>query len=173
MSGYPYTHPAALETEQLLKACRMTRGRVSGPGGQHRNKVETAVFLLHEPTGIKAQATESRQPERNRLKAIHRLRVRLALEHRLGVPLPGYEPTQRLRARVRGGRLALNPEHDDAPAILAEVLDVLAATRDDLGKAALLLDLTRTQIIRLLQEFPPALADLNERLKARGLRPYR
>lgn len=173
MGEFVFAHPAVIDEAQLLKSCRVTRGRASGPGGQHRNKVETAVFICHEPTGIQAQATESRQPERNRQTAIFRLRVRLALEHRLGVPLPGYEPSERLRRRVRGGRLALNPEHDDAPAILAEVLDVLAASRDDLGRAALLLGLSRTQIIRLLKEFPPALAELNERRRVRRLRPYR
>lgn len=173
MADFVYVHPAALEERELLKSCRVMRGRVSGPGGQHRNKVETAVFIRHEPTGIESQATESRQPERNRRKALFRLRVRLALAHRVGVPLPGYEPSERLRSRVRGGRLALNPEHEDAPAILAEVLDVLSASRDDLGRAAVLLDLTRSQIVRLLKEFPPALAELNARRARRGLRPFR
>ncbi|MCC6908268.1 MAG: hypothetical protein IT430_10040 [Phycisphaerales bacterium] len=173
MSEFVYSHPAALDEEVFLKQCRMTRGRTSGPGGQHRNKVATAVFLTHEPTGVQAQASESRQPERNRQVAIQRLRVRLALEQRMGVPRPGYEPSARLRARVRSGKLALNPSHRDAPAILAEVLDVMHAVHDDVGKAALLTDLTRTQIIKLLKEFPPALADLNARRAQQGLKPYR
>ena len=36
-------HPAALPFDALLKECEVRRLRRSGPGGQHRNKVETAV----------------------------------------------------------------------------------------------------------------------------------
>lgn len=44
-----------LTDEQLLSQCDMSTFKSSGPGGQHRNKRETAVRLKHLPTGIIAQ----------------------------------------------------------------------------------------------------------------------
>ena len=72
-------HPAALSSEQLHARCHETRTRRSGPGGQHRNKVETAIVLLDPETGISAEAAERRSQAENRRVAIFRLRLNLAL----------------------------------------------------------------------------------------------
>jgi hypothetical protein len=84
VSTHPAVHPAALPIERLLADCRVERLRRSGPGGQHRNKVETAVRLLHVPTGVTGEASERRSQEENRRMAVARLRVNLALECRGG-----------------------------------------------------------------------------------------
>ncbi|MBU5614066.1 peptide chain release factor-like protein [Geomonas azotofigens] len=47
--------------------------RASGPGGQHRNTTDSAVRVRHLPTGIVAQASESRSQTQNREKALERL----------------------------------------------------------------------------------------------------
>src|SRR5512136_1849191 len=75
-------HPAALDLASLAAECDFRTTRRSGPGGQNRNKVETAVILTHRPTGLSAEAAERRTQGENRKYALFRLRVKLALEVR-------------------------------------------------------------------------------------------
>lgn len=161
-------HPACLPPEKLLVDCDERRLRRSGPGGQHRNKVETAVVLSHRPTGVAAEANERRSQQQNREVAVRRLRVRLAIEHREEAKP---QPSDLWRGRTRGGRLAINPEHTDFPSLLAEALDRIAAADWDESAAAETLGVSRTQLVKLLRIEPKALACLNKHRTEKGLKP--
>jgi protein subunit release factor A len=56
---------------------RVETFKASGPGGQHRNKRETAVRVRHLPSGITALATEHRSQARNKALAFRRLELRV------------------------------------------------------------------------------------------------
>ena len=167
----PAPHPAALEEKALLAQCEERRGRGSGPGGQHRNKVETRIDLVHRPTGIAVRAGERRSQGENRSVAVRRLRLALAV----GVRLPRGEagPSALWRSRCLDGRVACNPRHADFPALVAEALDVLAAEGWEPRPAAERLGCTPTQLVRLLGDHPPALAALNARRREGGARPLK
>lgn len=76
--------------------------RASGPGGQKRNKTESAVRIRHVPSGVMVVATESRSQIRNREVAMERLIAKLrARNHRPKRRIP----TRRTRAS-RDRRLA-------------------------------------------------------------------
>ncbi len=170
-AGAP-VHPATLDEEALRAQCDERRTKGSGPGGQHRNKVETKVVLTHRPTGVVGQAGERRSQPENRHVAVRRLRLALAV----GVRTPGAAaaaPSPLWRSRCRGGRIACNPEHADFPALLAEALDVLADADHDPRRAGAILGCTPTQLVRLLGDHPHALAALNAARVAKGMHPVR
>lgn len=151
-------HPAAREVDELLKQCEMRRVRRSGPGGQHRNKVETGVVLRHVPTDVVAEASERRSVEANRGVAIRRLRIRLALEIRRA---PLACPSDLWRTRCHNGRLSVSARHKDFPALLAEILDHLHASDADPREAASLLECSTSQLVRFLKVEPAAFALVN------------
>ena len=171
IDGLVLCHPAALDPDALASECDFRSTRRSGPGGQNRNKVETAVILTHRPTGIRAEASERRTQGENRRAALFRLRIELALNVRRPIGESGFRPSDIWQARCRDGRVAVNPDHPDFPALLAEALDVLYALGDEPRAAAEALGCSPSQLIKLFKEEPRARVQINERRRQAGRHP--
>ncbi len=122
--GQPDHEPVDIpeSDEALLAQCDVHTFRAGGPGGQHQNMTDSAVRLVHRPTGVTVTSRAQRSQYLNKLDALRRLRLKL---RRLNAPPPPpRRPTRPSRAaterrlaektrRAAAKRLRRPPSPDD------------------------------------------------------------
>jgi len=113
--------PIPEDDEGLLAQCRVETFRSGGPGGQHQNKTESGVRLVHLPTGIRVVSRSERSQHRNRAQALARLRKKLEELNKVEKPrrptgVSRAQKRKRLEEKRRRGdkkRERKPPHHDD------------------------------------------------------------
>jgi len=111
------TDPQVLKEQVIIETYRS-----SGPGGQRKNKVETAVRLKHLPSGITVVATEHRSQSENRKLAFERLRERLIKlnrpkKRRIATSLPVTAVEKRMEEKkIRSRKKHLRQKSQKEPA---------------------------------------------------------
>ncbi len=162
--------------DALIAQCEVDRYRASGPGGQHRNKTESAVRLRHKLSGVSAIGEDSRSQAENKVHAVRRLRSAIALDVREPVQLDGYVPSARLAALVAGktaplgARTRLTGEYWAA---IAELLDLLVAGDLEIGTTAQRLGITTGALSKLLLHDDQVARAVNDLRRGRNMRPLR
>jgi hypothetical protein len=162
--------------DALIAQCEVDRYRASGPGGQHRNKTESAVRLRHKLTGVSAIGEDSRSQAENKVYAVRRLRAALALGVREPVALDGYVPSPRLAAFVAAGTAPLGARTrltGEYWAAIGELLDLLVANNLEIGSSAQRLGITTGALSKLLLHDDAVARAINDLRRARNMRPLR
>ncbi len=162
--------------DALIAQCEVDRYRASGPGGQHRNKTESAVRLRHRLTGVSAIGEDSRSQSENKLHAVRRLRAALALDVREPVVLDGYVPSPRLAAFVAAGTAPLGAKTrltGEYWASIGELLDLIVANNLEIGSSAQRLGITTGALSKLLLHDEQVARVINDLRRAKNMRPLR
>ena len=79
MSEVPSDYVLPETDEALLGECDVQVFKATGPGGQGVNTTDSAVRLMHRPTGIVVVGRRERSQLRNKLDCLKRLRKRIEL----------------------------------------------------------------------------------------------
>ena len=159
--------------EQLLAECTVETCRASGPGGQHRNKRDSAVRLTHGPTGVVVTATERRSQHENRRVAVRRLRRAIAVRVRVPAEAnaPPAGPLAEALADPRWPRVG-----QKAPTYLvaaAQVLDRLEAAEGKVSDAAAGLGVSTASLGKFLSLDADLWQEANRLRRRFGQKPLR
>lgn len=173
--------------EQLLTDCEVHIYKSSGPGGQHRNKVSSAVRVHHRPTGITAHGDDSRSQHENKHLALKRLRMNIAL--RLRGPLdpktldPDHLPPEAAACvqpnRAPGGqsqpplRLDVSARSDRFWPLAAFLLDLLDASQARIADAAVRIGVSTSNLIGQLKRDHHLWGAAQDLRKAHGQGPLK
>jgi hypothetical protein len=156
----------------LLSECDVDTYRASGPGGQKRNKTESAVRLRHRPSGLSVIAEESRSQRENRDRALRRLRQMLAL--RLRLPAPDDGVPESVQACIdKRGRLDVGRRDARYLPAAAAVLDVFVAANGSMADTAKRLGISTGNLSAFLTGDDDLMLEANRIRAGFGLRPLR
>ena len=169
--------PLLLDDAALLAACRVDFRRDSGPGGQKRNKVESAVRLTHAATGAVANCAEDRSQHVNKQRALRRLRFVIARDGpRTPVDLDADAFADADLAGILPWTAAarVGAKSDRRPRAERRLLDVLDAARGSVADAAAYLGGGSTaQLSKVLVKDGDLLAAANRVRAGHALGPLR
>jgi hypothetical protein len=165
-----FQRPWGLPDEKLLSECRLDSYVASGPGGQKRHKTNAAVRITHLPTKIVATATDSRSHRENQIHALRNLRHKLAMEIRRDIDVVEYRAPAWL-AQYEG--LRMNPKNPLYPALIAEVLDVMHAMQWEVARAAVMLGVTTSALVRFLYDDEALWRKVNQVRGELGMSPLK
>ncbi|KAJ9559956.1 hypothetical protein OSB04_005116, partial [Centaurea solstitialis] len=141
-----------ISDEKLMSQCEMDTYKSSGPGGQHRNKRETAVRIKHLPTGIIAQASEDRSQHKNRASALARLRIRNTIDLETYTPPPELLQILPAKSTIRGSECGpqIGPNNPKFSLGMQALLDLVFAVEGSVADAARKLGLSTGALSRLI-----------------------
>ena len=148
------------DDSNLMNQCEVHIYKASGPGGQHRNKVSSAIRLHHKATGITATANDSRSQHDNKKRALTRMRMNLAVRLRKPIDLESFEIPEILKdcifvpkktASQSSHKLQIGRKDARFWTISAILLDMLAGANGKLGDVAKRLEISTGNLTKVFK----------------------
>jgi len=155
-----------LDDQALQARCDIQATKGSGPGGQHRNKTSTGVRVALPVFNLEIRCCEDRSAHVNRLLALRRLRLAMALSVRLPAPKAQIVPFPGSQGHVQSSNEAF-------PFWIADVMDRLQAYNGELRPVAELYGLSTTALGHILSQEKAILQAVQQIRRIHGHSPIR
>jgi hypothetical protein len=169
--AYPFL---LLNETAFVKTCRFDTYMASGHGGQKRNRTYSAVRLTHLPTAFAVIAEESRSQSENKLKALKRLRLAIALRARKQPSAGSFTIPGEIREYFKpDAPLQINPKNPRYPLACATALDALYLAAGKIGAAAELLSISTGRLNKFISKDKDLLSAANELRTHFNLKPLK
>ena len=133
-----------MNLDELLRACSLKGYQGSGPGGQHRNKTNTGVHLSLQQYNLEIKSSESRSAKENKIHALHRMQMALALNVR--------EEPPAVEMKFPGSNGHIQPSNPQFPLFGAHVFDIMATKNGDTKAAAAAFGLSPSALVKILRQ---------------------
>lgn len=146
----------------------------SGHGGQKRNRTYSAVRLTHIETGLSVIAEESRSQAENKIRAIKRLRMSLALHIRKQPTENEHAVIDELTAYLsEESPLQINTKNPRYPLVCAIVLDAMYAAEGKISDVSRLLHISTGRLNKFLSKDKDLLQSANAVRSYFNLKPLK
>ena len=135
-----------LPDADLLKLCEISAYKGSGPGGQHKNKTNSGVKLKLKENSqpvIESYSCDDRSSHINKLLALKKLRLKIALQIR-------EEPAAQIPFPFPGSDGKISPDNNLYPQFIADILDRINFCKGDLGEAAKVWGLSKSALNKII-----------------------
>lgn len=147
--------------DELLSACTQKGFQGSGPGGQHRNKTNTGVQLSLRPYNLEIKSCEARSAKENRVHALHRMQMAIALNVREEPPIK--------EIPFPGSNGHIQTSNTLFPLFIAHVFDIMATKNGDTKVAAQAFGLTPSALVKILRQDKSCAEKLQNQRQALGM----
>ena len=141
--------------------------RARGPGGQHVNTTASAVRITHRDSGARIVCQQHREQRQNIVRGLQHMRVALACVIR------GRADHAWLLPYRRNGKIQAGPNAKEWHLLVAVALDALADANGQLAVAAAALELSSSQLTKLLSAEKQVLQAANTLRQQAGHPPLR
>jgi len=134
-----------LSDSELLKLCEVSSYKGSGPGGQHRNKTNSGIKLRIEngELRIESYSCDDRSAHINKLLALKKLRLKIALQIR-------EEPALQIPFAFPGSTGKISADNKLYPEFIGDVLDRIKAAGGDLNEASKMWGLSKSALNKII-----------------------